>query len=429
MAVAVLIEQIGDDVVRFVELAPGVGIDEEREQCLAAAAHDLGAKARPLLRTGIDRGIEIERDSALATLRQRGGLELVEQEALPAGRAPPPHAAAEACHRGAEGRCDIQGAICHPLTYSRSWSETLPPRAPGGLTTKRPRSPREAVIRISWCVAVLVVHRRHQTARPSWRAGCGRPLRLASARSGRADRRATARQRPLPHSPVRLDAATKGADALGPVRCVVAPSRLILLRRRPPPPIPGRDCSRPRLPKSARTLRSTPCSATSRRPAGTAAQQHLFRGVPGERKSCSSTHQPDRPVHRPGVQRHRAAPGLAGLFLWGGRHWSRLGRIACCRPRCAIGAPPASRCNTFSVDFDRVIVTHARAEHGGKERRRGLRLRLSRERPRGSRRAPRRRSGVVAVLERMLVEHVMDDAAVDQRPTERTASARVSPLA
>jgi hypothetical protein len=36
---------------------------------------------------------------------------------------------------------------------------------------------------------------------------------------------------------------------------------------------------------------------------------------------------------------------------------------------------------------------------------------------------------VVAVLERMLVEHVMDDAAVDQRPTERTASARVSPLA
>lgn len=202
-----------------------------------------------------------------------------------------------------------------------------------------------------------------------------RPLPLAVGDIGT---RMTIVRRPdgglILHSPVPLDAETKAAlDALGPVRCVIAPSKVHHFYVGDYAGYPSvRLFAAPGLAGKREDLRFDAELGDDSPPdwAGTL-EQHLVRGAP-MMNEVVFFHPASRSLIFTDLAFNMMTPprGLARIFCWAVGATGRFGphRIV----RAGIRDRAAARASLQRIlqwDFDRVIVTHGDVlEHGGKQR-------------------------------------------------------------
>ena len=108
---AVLLEQVGDDIVGFVHLLAGVGIDQVGKLVLAPLDLHLFAETRSALRTGTNPDLQVEHAQGLPCLSAEGtALELEQLEGLFRSSAQRPDASthSETREAGADGSCDVE---------------------------------------------------------------------------------------------------------------------------------------------------------------------------------------------------------------------------------------------------------------------------------------------------------------------------------
>jgi hypothetical protein len=177
------------------------------------------------------------------------------------------------------------------------------------------------------------------------------------------------------HSPVRLDAATRQAlDALGPVRCVVAPSKVhhFFVKDYPPVYPDARIYAAPGLPEKRKNLTFHEVLSDDAPPPWRGQlEQHVFRGArfinevvffhPATRTLLLTDLAFNVPADKTaGARLFYRLVGAAGRF--GPHRALRLG----IRDR---RAARTSAERILQWDFDRVIVTHGEVlESGGRQR-------------------------------------------------------------
>ena len=214
-AVAVLGEEVADDLVGLVHRLARVGIDEVGELRLAAEAHDLLPEARAALRTRPDVRLEIEDAEGLAHLAaERAALELVEGEGLLRALPEPAHREArrQPGQRGGERGRDVECAV-----HGTSRREGSPLPA-SGVAPASSAPPRRAGARGSAA--------RAPCRRARARGGSSAPPRR-SGRGGAADRPRSPRAGSSPRGrPRRSRSATSARPAAGPSAIATATARL-----------------------------------------------------------------------------------------------------------------------------------------------------------------------------------------------------------
>jgi uncharacterized protein DUF4336 len=177
------------------------------------------------------------------------------------------------------------------------------------------------------------------------------------------------------HSPVKLDAATRQAlDALGPVRCVVAPSKVhhFFVGDYAAAYPQARCYGAPGLAEKRRDLTFHALLGDTAPPewAGQI-EQHLFAGAP-LMNEVVFFHPASRTLLLTDLAFNMVRPpaGRARLFCWLVGASGRFGphRIV----RLGMRDRPAARASIERIlqwDFDRIVVTHGEVlEQGGKQR-------------------------------------------------------------